>query len=66
MYVFLKLRDLLPNEQTCTKIKHELICGGKLKEILKNSRKDSEENILKSLYYYYLLTKKECQTFHLI
>lgn len=47
----LSIRGLLPIDQTCKKIKNQAICGGELIKILKNSRKrDSEGNILKTIY----------------
>jgi len=48
-----KKLDLLPNEQAVLhKIKNNTICGGELKDILKNSKKrDSAENILKTTYW---------------
>jgi len=63
---FLSIRGLLPiDDQTCTKIKNQTICGGELKKVLKNSRKrDSEGNILKTIFN--RCTKKGCQTFYSI
>jgi len=63
--IFLKIRGLLPANQTCTKIKNQTICSGELKNVLKISRKrDSKANILKTMCNQ--CTKKGCQTYHSI
>jgi len=63
--IFLSIRGLLPIDQTCTKIKNQVICGGELIKVLKNSRKRiSEGNIFKTIYN--RCTKKGCQTFYSI